>query len=113
MPRPGARVTPAPTKAGAMRRKSASIRGVKRGFGKWMRMPAWRMAKMSSSNCATPETVTPQASAKPAFLTYGVRPSMNAIEKTLNRTGAAAAAAKRPIAFSTPENRAVRQTKNK
>ncbi len=78
-----------------------------------MRIPARRMAITSSKSCATPETVTPQASAKPGLGVYGVSSSMKAMEKTLNSTGAAAAAAKRPIAFSTPENRAVRQTKNR
>ncbi len=38
---------------------------------------------------------------------------MKAMENRLNSTGAAAAAANRPIAFSTPENKAVRQTKNR
>ena len=56
-------VTPAPTSPGAMRRKSFFMRAVSRGLGTAMRMPARRMAKISSKSCATPETVTPQASA--------------------------------------------------
>ena len=78
-----------------------------------MRIPARRTAQMSRPSWATPEAVTPQASEYPALGTYGVSNTIAAIENKLNSTGAAAAAANWSSPFKTPENKAVRQIRNK
>jgi len=54
-------VTPAPSSPGPIRRNSARIRAVSRGRGTLKRIPARRIAQISSAICATPETDTPQA----------------------------------------------------
>ena len=78
-------VTPAPTSPGAIRRSSRRIGGVRRGRRSRSRMPARRAACSSTASCATPETVTPTASACPALGRYGVSHSSAAIVTTLNR----------------------------
>ena len=56
-----------------------------------------------------PEAATPQARACAGVATKGVNASSAAMLRTLNSTGAAAAAAKRSSPFSTPDASAVRQ----
>ena len=79
-------VTPAPTSPGAMRRTRVRISGVRRGRRSRSPMPARRAATSSTPSCATPEMVTPTASACPALGSTGVSHSSAAIVTTLNST---------------------------
>ena len=102
-------VTPAPSTPGPILRNSARMRGVSRGRGRVMRIPARRTATNSKPSWNTPEMLTPQASACPTLGTNGTSHNMQAIDTKLYSTGAAAAAANRSNPFSTPDSSAVRQ----
>ena len=83
---------------------------VQRGRRQPRPIPAARAARATSQTCAKPAASTPSASASPTGAAVVAASAIAAIRMTFRRTGAAAGAANRPIAFSTPENSAVRSS---
>ena len=80
--------------------------GLSRGRTSVNRKPARAAACQTSASCAMPATGTAQAKAKPKSQPKVLAALMADIKITFRRTGAAAAAAKRPVAFSTPDKSA-------
>ncbi len=70
-------------------------------------MPADRQAMATSATWANPAISTPSASASPTGTAMPAASAIAPIRMMFSRTGAAAGAANRPSAFSTPENSAV------
>jgi hypothetical protein len=91
-----------PITAGPSARKNCRTYGSSRGQASRSSTPRRRASAISSSNCARPETSTPQLAAIPAF---GNRKAIarKPMMKRFNSTGAKAATAKNPCALSVPE----------
>ena len=106
-------VTPAPNMPGSILRSTAFSAAERRGSAGRSPIPACAAAHQTSPSCTAPDAVTPQASAWAGVATKGASPTSAAIDRMLKKTGAAAAAVNRPMAFSTPETRAVRQMKTR
>ena len=102
-------VMPAPIRPGPMRLNRVRTSALSRRRGQCSTSPARRTAHNSNTSWNTPDRLTPSASAWPTVGSRWRRPSMQPMETRLNTTGAAAAAAKRFMPFSTPDHKAVRQ----
>ena len=82
--------------------------GVRRGQVKVKVNPARWAATQTRANWATPATGTAQAKASPTSHPIRTAPTMARMKRTLSRTGAAAAATNRPVAFNRPDSKAAR-----
>ena len=89
--------------AGPRRRKNSRVAGSSVGITSPTPSPDRAASHQTSATCATPPASTPQAA---AWAADGNQPAISsvAIIVMLSRIDAAAAAANRPAAFSTPDS---------
>ena len=99
-------ITPEASAAGRAMTIIARMSGVQRGREGRRGKPAWAAARHVRASCATPATGIDQINQSATSPPVSAAKVMAAMTKMFSSTGAAAATAKRPVAFRMPENSA-------